>query len=174
MIFIDIGAYNGDTLSKGISRYPRCTKYIGFEPDSANYKLLKERFKDNDKVELYPLAVEGGNKLYKGATPQSHSMFSTKNNVSEEFITVGSCSILSVMEGYKNEDFILKINAEGVEYEILEKLIKSGHLKLCKHLIVQWHVEKIGEITQERHDALLIKLERWGIKIHSVRSFKSG
>jgi len=170
MIYIDIGAYDGDTLAKGISKFPDCTAYFGFEPDPDNFAKLKERFGDNPKVIIYSIAIGTNPKLYKGATPESHSGYASKFNVSSKFILVETLDIIAFLKDYPDEDITLKINAEGAEYPILEKMIETGWIHHVKRLYIQWHVEKIGEISMERHNHLIAQLKEIKIPIRSVRS----
>lgn len=59
---------------------------------------------------------------------------------------------------------ILKLDVEGAEYGILEKMIRHGTIRRIKHLFVEWHWNKIG-IPQERHEALLRALRRLRVPI---------
>ena len=173
-MFIDIGVYDGDTMAKGIAKFPKCNAYLGFEPHPDNCKLARQRFQNNKKVIIFPFAVGGANKLFVGVGSESHSVFPTKNNVSDEYVDVVSVDFVEWLKECpcQDRDIILKLNAEGVEYPILEAMINSGDILRVKHLIVQWHVEKVGEITQERHDNLLKALNLLKIPMESVRGFK--
>ena len=56
-VYVDGGAYEGDTISFFIDRVQnRFARAIGFEPDPATYRNLKANFEDDERVE----AVERG------------------------------------------------------------------------------------------------------------------
>ena len=55
--FIDLGAYNGDTLKKAVSLYSDFDSFIGFEPVGKLYKKAVSRFKNNPKVKIHRKAA---------------------------------------------------------------------------------------------------------------------
>jgi len=64
-----------------------------------------------------------------------------------------------VKDNLSKEDFIiLKVDIEGAEYEVLEKMIEDGSINYIDDLYIEWHYHKV-KIPKERHDALLEKLE---------------
>jgi len=70
-------------------------------------------------------------------------------------------------ENFKDGDeVIMKIDVEGKEYDIFEALIASGLLK--KYVIkifAEWHWHKVPSITKDRHNEILIALNRLGYNL---------
>ena len=56
-VFIDVGAFNGDTISHFLKLKHSFKKIIAFEPDKKNFKLLKKAYQTNPKIELNNLAL---------------------------------------------------------------------------------------------------------------------
>lgn len=55
------------------------------------------------------------------------------------------------------EEIVLKLDVEGAEYVILEKMYQDGTLKHIKKLYAEFHWNKI-DMPKEQHDALIKKL----------------
>ena len=56
---------------------------------------------------------------------------------------------------------VLKLDIEGAEYAVLERLLARGAMLLLDALIVETHVHKVRSISSQRHDALLAALCEW-------------
>ena len=70
-------------------------------------------------------------------------------------------------ENINKEDYIvLKIDIEGFEYVLLEKLLEENMIDLINVLYIEWHWKKIKSITEERHNNLITKLKAKGIEIN--------
>lgn len=70
-----------------------------------------------------------------------------------------------LLENFKNDDFIiLKMDIEGAEYEVLERMIATNAINLIDELWIEWHYAKVG-ISKNRHDELLrrinIPIKKW-------------
>ena len=59
---------------------------------------------------------------------------------------------------------ILKLDVEGAEYDILEKMIHDRTIRRIKHLFVEWHWERVG-IPRARHEELIRALQRRRVAI---------
>jgi FkbM family methyltransferase len=65
-----------------------------------------------------------------------------------------------LLDNTKPADYvILKLDVEGAEYDILEKMLLDGSLSRVRHLFMEWHWSKVA-VARERHDALRKELER--------------
>jgi len=67
----------------------------------------------------------------------------------------------------------LKLDVEGAEYEILEKMIREGTIDLVNELLVEFHWHKCG-VPEERHERLVTELKKhttvcdWDAQQYSV------
>lgn len=55
--FVDVGAYDGDTIVALEERKQCFEKIVCFEPNKDNYNKLYNKFKDNDKVQMFNIGV---------------------------------------------------------------------------------------------------------------------
>lgn len=53
----------------------------------------------------------------------------------------------------------LKVDIEGAEYAVLEKMLAGGSLGRVDALVLETHAHKVLSITRERHDVLLERLD---------------
>lgn len=51
-VFIDCGAYNGDTIDDFLKYCPEYKQIIAFEPETANFKQLQAKHKNTPNVTL--------------------------------------------------------------------------------------------------------------------------
>jgi FkbM family methyltransferase len=59
-------------------------------------------------------------------------------------------------ENFRAEDYVIvKMDIEGAEYDVLEKVVRDGSLCLIDELIVEFHQHMNQTISRERHDSLL-------------------
>ena len=66
------------------------------------------------------------------------------------------------------EDYIiLKLNIEGAEYMILEKMIRDGSIEYINELYCQFHHEKISSLSRRYHNKLIKKIKKKNLKFYS-------
>jgi len=64
-------------------------------------------------------------------------------------------------ENFVPEDYVIvKMDIEGAEYDVLEKVIADGNLPLIDELIIEFHQRMNGGISKARHNALVRRLRR--------------
>lgn len=70
-----------------------------------------------------------------------------------------------VIQKFNKSDYVeLKIDIEGAEYNLLEKMINEGSIKYIKKIYCEWHYRKIGE-SYSRNLSLINNLNRLGYNI---------
>jgi FkbM family methyltransferase len=57
---------------------------------------------------------------------------------------------------------VVKLDVEGAEYNVLEKMAVDGTLARVGHLLVEWHWNRVG-VSRERHDRVVRLLEEAGV-----------
>lgn len=66
------------------------------------------------------------------------------------------------------DSVILKMDVEGAEYTLLEKMIQDRSLALASELWCEWHQDRYPAISQEKHEQVknaakqLTRLKDWG------------
>jgi FkbM family methyltransferase len=132
-------------------------KIYGFEACKSYADSLKNKYKDNYRVEIINKAIVDSPRtvrLYHAANNVGHSVFSTKRNVSKNYEEVEGIVfsewINKNVKAHKVSFNILKVNIEGAEWFLFNDLVKSG---VHKHIDVycgQGHdVEKVSELEDK-------------------------
>ena len=141
-LVLDVGGYEGQFASDLYSRY-RC-KILIFEPVKQFFDSIQTRFSCNPDITAFRaglsgtdsscqinLAGDGSSTLLPG-----RKLLNFKGS-SEE---VQLFDVKSFLADYNIERIdLLKINIEGGEYDLLERMIESGDILKCKALQIQFH-----------------------------------
>ncbi len=139
-IVVDVGGYNGEWAEKIYARY-QPTIY-SFELDPMTFPRLKKRFLDRPNVHCldYGLGRADGSLLLK-----QKDMGSTlyEKDGDEEGVTTVEVKVRDVVAVFDELDLknidLLKLNIEGGEYDVLERLLETGRIKDVDCLMVQFH-----------------------------------
>lgn len=145
-VFLDFGANVGD-ISQCILDLYNCNIYC-YEPDNNAFKVLKERFKNYEKIILINNSVGDKNektKLYYHKLSHKNPLkFSTGSSLLEQKGNIDKknyqiTEMVSISEIINHFDYInlIKIDIEGYEYNILPEIIKNKN--------------KIGKVICELH-----------------------
>lgn len=143
-VVFDLGGYHGDFANNIFNKF-NCNVYI-FEPFPEFYNLIKERFKDNQKIKVFNYGVSNktGEVEFLFSNDGS-TLAQTKKYKEEDNKTASIVQIKSFKDVYTemNVDTIdvLKINVEGAEYEILDNIFKNKYTTKIKNFQIQFHPE---------------------------------
>jgi FkbM family methyltransferase len=138
-VILDIGAHIG-LFVLFVAQFCRNGKIFCFEPVRENYDLLLDNLKMNKitNVESFNMAVSektGEVKIYLNEDESGHSMFVP----STKFIQIQSTSLKNIIDanGLGKCDMI-KMDCEGVEYEIIDSL-PSNYFDRIKKMCIEYH-----------------------------------
>jgi len=139
-LVLDLGGYEGQWASDIFSMY--CCKIVVFEPVHEFAQSVRDRFKRNSKISVLPF----------GAGKSSRTtLMSVCKDSSSVVRTVGrkeEVEIVDIADWIRRNDIasvdLMKINVEGGEYEILERLIQTDLIQTIRDIQVQFH-----EITMD-------------------------
>ncbi len=128
-VVMDCGGYMGDFADTIFNRYG-CTVHV-WEPVSSYYAICMERFKENDKVHVHNCGVGGSTRK---------SFFRTKGSMAGPWADDGEAEAVELIDiaNIAGAD-LLKLNIEGGEFEVLERLLGSGDITRFKNLQIQFH-----------------------------------
>ena len=149
---IDVGAHMG-LFTLYASQSCKIGNIYSYEPVKENFEILKENTSINNlkNVKIFNLAVSNSNStitLFMNNDESGHSMFSE----SSENIIVKSTSLMKIFDDNKiKECNFLKLDCEGAEYEIIEKL-PSAYFEMIEKIIIEYHMA-------DSHPELLEKLQ---------------
>lgn len=134
-IVFDIGAFEGSWSSDIFSMYT-CQIYA-FEPVKQFYEALIKKFAKNSKIKIYPFGLSG--KSYQAeisVAAESSSVF--KAGFVKESIRLVDIAQFINDQGISHID-LMKINIEGAEYDLLDRLIDANLISSIDNLQIQFH-----------------------------------
>jgi FkbM family methyltransferase len=144
-VVIDGGGYMGDWTAALIKE---CDPYVTiYEPVPAFCRQLAERFAENPKVTIQRLGM-GSRCETRSFTIASDAsgMFSL---TSAESVQVRMTDVVREFERFERID-LLKLNIEGGEYEVLERLLETASIRKVAQLRVQFHLSVPGATARYR------------------------
>lgn len=166
-VFIDCGAWTGDSVLEFKKHYEDYDVFA-FECHPKLKSSLTELSKKH-KFNFINKAVwikDGTMKLYLGVNDltQSSTLFSKK----KKYITTKNPSVVESVDFSKwmknnidiNDYIVCKMNIEGAEYDVLEKMIKDKTINYVNKLYVAWHYNKIKDFPKKRHNKLYSTLQK--------------
>lgn len=135
-LVFDIGGFHGDFAAEIYARYS-CSVMI-FEPVPNFAKIISERFDKNSKVQIFQLALGGKNSVEQMSINSVSS--SVLRKVSKNSITINIVNIVDWLDTHSIDRIdLMKINIEGAEYELLDKLLNSPYIDKINELLIQFH-----------------------------------
>jgi FkbM family methyltransferase len=139
-VVIDVGAFTGEWTQHIVERY-NPTIYA-FEPDPINYKQLQEKAATNSKLiplfygigdtnEKVKISLKGlGSSIFKEADKT--------DNIKTAITEIKSIECVWQELELTTVD-LMKINIEGAEFPLLEKMIEEDLLKNVDSFMIQFH-----------------------------------
>ena len=164
-LFIDCGGYDGCSAIKFLllnSNY----EVVSFEPNPELWKyyegipttlIKKAVYVYDGKVDLYIDPVDAdGSSLFK---EKKIDYTGKVKNEDCPVVNVDCVDLSSYVESVsgKYEHIALKLDVEGAEYDVLEKILSDNTIKYIDRLLCEFHWEK-ASISRERHDRLINSL----------------
>lgn len=133
-VYIDGGAFDGDTIDSFINRRQgKFKKIIGFEPDSRTFQNLQSRFIGDKRIEVFNKGLYSHtDTLYFDNIGTRASAFMEKSDTSQDVVAVPVTSIDETLNG--EPITYIKMNIEGAEISALmgaAKSIAKYKPKLC-------------------------------------------
>ena len=133
-LVLDVGAYVGDWTAEIVSRYG--SEVIAFEPLPYYYGALMRRFEQTEQVDVRPYGLaEVSGPSSMGMAQMGSSEFLKKNRVD-----VMMRDVTAVFRGWSGREVdLMKVNIEGGEYKLLQRMIDEDLLRKVRKLMVQFH-----------------------------------
>jgi FkbM family methyltransferase len=162
-LVLDLGGYKGQWASDIFSRY-QCRVMI-FEPVSHFADRIQERFAKNEKIEVFSFGLGGSSRKEKVSICEDSSSIFRNSSVKEEI------EIVDVAEWIDRQNVhsiqLMKINIEGGEYELLERLIDTGLIKIIENIQLQFH--NISEESPSRMELIQKRLRETHLPTYQYR-----
>ena len=168
-IFIDCGGHDGSSVRKFRRTRDPDAAYdvVTFEPNPL-YRQCYHGFKNHQLIAAAVWTEDGARDLYLDPVDgDGSSLLREKRSGAldrEHPIRVATVALSAwirrtVAEG---DDAILKLDVEGAEYAVLDKMLTDGTARLVRELLIEWHWAKVG-VSEATHDDLIKRWEATGI-----------
>jgi len=178
MICIDAGAHVGQSIDrlrekfkgKNITIYsfephPRCFLEAKTRADATTFVENKAVWVRDELIDFYCDTLDlYSHRIHPG---EGSTMFETRTMTQALPNQFDSCGKITadafdfsqwIKNTFEKEDFIhLKMDIEGAEYQVLEKMIEDGTMEYINELDVEFHWNFIG-LDERIHNILIEKL----------------
>jgi FkbM family methyltransferase len=153
---IDAGAFRGEWTNGMITRYG--CKVIMFEPVPSLFTDIDIYYKNNLNINVINAALGSKNMILPISINEDSSslfkQFDNNNSTNIEVLDIAKFLI----ENNLNEISCFKLNIEGGEYDVIERLIEANLIQNCKSILVQFH--KQPSDYQSRYSNIEISLKK--------------
>ena len=148
----NVGHYTRLLAASGATVY-------AFEPDPHCYEILGRAFGAQLNVQLFNQAVGTETcdaKLYRARDfdtnpdllSQSSSVFSSKTNIeTSAAIPVKQIDLIAFIDALPRRVSVLKLDVEGAEVPVLEKLLDTRVIDKIEHVFAETHERKVPELA---------------------------
>lgn len=157
MKLIDIGAFNGDSALHFIS-YPDIDRIDAYDPNIDYMDIWKAISDYYPGIQFFPKAVYTSNKqqtFYKRPAELPLGSTIMRSKIKDSPHEVYKVECVDILDIIPDEQFCLKVDAEGAEYDILERLIEADKAHLVERLYVEWHDSKMTSDNFARQVAII-------------------
>jgi len=150
----DLGGYLGQWSEKIFQKY-NCNLFI-FEPVENFYNSIVKKF-NSEKVRVYNYGLGAKTEeLVMKIDGVSSSVFFKDSNSKTKI------KILDIIEFIESEKIeyinLMKINIEGAEYELIERLLAPSYITKIENLQIQFHM--FVENAKQRRNLIREKLRK--------------
>ncbi|MEP6260722.1 MAG: FkbM family methyltransferase [Gillisia sp.] len=165
---IDIGMNVGFS-ALFFSQLPTIKEVFGFEPVPQTYAQALENFSLNPdlakNIKSFNFGIGNENRKeqfvynhnFKGSVGTVEATFKKSNDENNEIVDVEIKDVNNITSEIISErpleKFILKLDCEGAEFEIIESLSINHHLSKFEIIILEWHIKEPDELISWLLDA---------------------
>jgi FkbM family methyltransferase len=154
-LVLDVGGYEGQWASDLYARRP--CRILVFEPVKQYAEQIRMRFRNNPDIEVFDVALGGSARdeiiRILGASSSTHKA----RKAEEQSMRVVDVEQWFDEHGIEHVDLI-KINTEGGEFELLERMIETGLVPRIADFQVQFH--KVADDSTSRMETIQRELAK--------------
>jgi FkbM family methyltransferase len=172
-VFLDVGGHTGESVSAALDQHWAFDRIWTFEPTRRCVEIL-EHIAD-DRLTVVPAGWWSADTEMVIHDPGTlHASVDAGASRAGE---VEHCSFLDaarwMSENIDSSDLVwLKVNIEGAEVEVLDRLLTSGEITKVTHLVVHFDIEKLGQPDQAA--AMRARLDVAGVPWREASSVMFG
>jgi FkbM family methyltransferase len=153
-LVVDLGGYEGQWASDIYARY-RC-RVLVFEPVAAFAARIADRFRRNDDIEVFDYGLGGTTRTQ---TIHLHGASSSTFRTDASTSTIRIVDVAHWLRDHGIDSIgLMKINIEGGEFELLERLTQTGGIGRIDDIQVQFH--NVASDSARRMESIQRKLEQ--------------
>jgi FkbM family methyltransferase len=169
-LFIDLGAFNGDTVELALKHLPKFDEVYCFEPLAIHCDTMRERFAGRGYHIINAAAdvTDGSTRIFMGGEygDIASSIHEGNPNCTSDSVVVRTIDFPRFLRELVAADpnparITLKLNIEGSEYAILEQMLVDGSISLISTIYCDWHWQFMN-LREEDHHTLVTRLRRAG------------
>lgn len=176
-IFIDGGGNNGSSVRRFRKKYDPFSRFqiISFEPNPQytnaylnfkKHKLIQAALWDNNGASDFYLDRDDGDgsTIYRDKLTMGNGGYGTLDTDCPIIVQTIDLSNWIKRNLDRKDYLVIKLDIEGAEYNVLNKMIDDATIYYIKILFIEWHWNKIG-ISEKEHYKIKHKVETTGIKL---------
>lgn len=146
--FIDLGAYDGDTITKFLNKDIIDRKDIkefeiyAFEPQKYMCDDIELKFNDNKKVHVVCKCawVADGIEPMSIVAPDGATICTNSTNYQGERHPTHTVDFSKFIKDLPDKKYVIvKFDIEGAEFDVLDKMIKDGTDKMVDYFLIEYH-----------------------------------
>jgi FkbM family methyltransferase len=147
-IVLDAGAYTGEWAQEILDRYNPVVH--AFEPDPRNFKRLKKRGLANERLIPHEFGLGDSNETARMPLElMGSSIYSDSTDKPSAEVRIRDIAEVWTSLELERVD-LMKINIEGAEFPLLERMIETGLLKQVDCFMIQFHEWHPGAYHRRR------------------------
>lgn len=167
-VVIDLGAHIGNAAIE-FSMFAK--RVYSFEPNPVVFTKLQSQTKRYKNISIYNRAMADRNGFIdlffesgkNGNFFEGSTIMSGKTNVSyKNRISVETVDICEFVESLEHGPICIKMDIEGAEYVVLERLMDSGMIHRIDKVYVECHIDRIPNLTISK-ERVLEKARKLGV-----------
>ena len=134
-VIFDVGGYEGEFADRLYTNH-QCTIHV-FEPVVAYASVIRDRFRDNPKVRVHNFGLAGRTRY------EDMSVEGVTSSTFRTGLRTQVARLVDIKEFCHENDIdridLIKINIEGGEYELLERILDTRLIDRIHRIQVQFH-----------------------------------
>jgi len=149
-LFVDCGAYTGDSIAKWMATHKHGYDYVCFEPNRTSAKIIRHAFPSVKVIEACAWRNYGEHRLYPTAHANGGTVVGKKKRGVDSYM-VNTVDLGDWLDGQRKEykKIVVKLNVEGAEYDILRSMQAHDQIRLVDEWYINWHANKMTRAPKD-------------------------